>query len=577
MAVTDASRMKTVLRLRVGLLCAGFLFASNVGYAQTDLSRIAYTEYRWLLCEDVECDYTCDYYYYPCLASFVSAPNVPPEYVSGKQPTWSPDRASIAVFVAGERLIKFNVATGNYENIGYTAFQCQFDRSCADPAWSSDGSQIAFVDTSGISVMRPADGIGRRLTDSTVARVGRPMWSPDSARIAFSCVWFNSDSWDICVMNRDGTGLVRLTTDSAFDSDPAWSPDGARIAFVTTRFDGIHPFLAVMDADGTVSEIGSGIEGRRPDWSPDGARIAFTVSEACDFPDCEPLAIYTTTPDGAVVTRLVSSAADPAWMPIPAPVATFTLTCNGNTCDFDASASKDNHGTITGYSWNFGDGTTGEGATPTHTYVDRGSYTVTLTVTDHNGAGGTNVRPITVGPVASFTFTCGGLTCDFDGSGSKALGGTVSRYVWDFGDGLIGEGAGITHTYTVGNLYSVTLTIIDSTGATNTQTRTVNRRDQPVASFTFFCNALFCSFDGSASQDVGHLGGTIASHTWDFGDGITGAGIVVTHRFLVASSYNVTLTVTDTTGATSTQSQRVKVDVQPLSGDLDGDTFQDLV
>ena len=74
----------------------------------------------------------------------------------------------------------------------------------------------------------------------------------------------------------------------------------------------------------------------------------------------------------------------------PAPVASFTKSCSGFTCSFNASATTN----ATSYSWAFGDGATGTGVTTTHTFAARTSYTVSLTAT---GAGGssTTTAPIT--------------------------------------------------------------------------------------------------------------------------------------------------------------------------------------
>lgn len=63
------------------------------------------------------------------------------------------------------------------------------------------------------------------------------------------------------------------------------------------------------------------------------------------------------------------------------PSASFTSSCNELSCSFDAGSSSDDHG-IAAYSWNFGDGSSGNGAAVTHVYSADGSYTVTLTVTD---------------------------------------------------------------------------------------------------------------------------------------------------------------------------------------------------
>ena len=63
------------------------------------------------------------------------------------------------------------------------------------------------------------------------------------------------------------------------------------------------------------------------------------------------------------------------------PIAAFSVSCNNLSCDFDAGASSDDNG-IAAYSWDFGDGSAGNGETVTHSYAADGSYTVTLTVTD---------------------------------------------------------------------------------------------------------------------------------------------------------------------------------------------------
>lgn len=65
-----------------------------------------------------------------------------------------------------------------------------------------------------------------------------------------------------------------------------------------------------------------------------------------------------------------------------APTASFTSDCTGLTCDFDASSSAPGDEPISGYAWDFGDGANGSGVSPSHTYGEGGTYTVTLIVTD---------------------------------------------------------------------------------------------------------------------------------------------------------------------------------------------------
>jgi serine protease len=80
--------------------------------------------------------------------------------------------------------------------------------------------------------------------------------------------------------------------------------------------------------------------------------------------------------------------------------------------------------------------------------------------------------PVDNPPTASFTFSCSGLTCSFNGSGSSDDNG-ISNYSWSFGDGSSGSGATTSRTYAAGGSYSVTLTVRDTANQTNSQTRTV--------------------------------------------------------------------------------------------------------
>jgi PKD repeat protein len=76
-------------------------------------------------------------------------------------------------------------------------------------------------------------------------------------------------------------------------------------------------------------------------------------------------------------------------MPNNAPAAVFTSTPSspapGQAVSFDGTPSGDSDGTISGYSWDYGDGATGTGAAPSHTYVTSGTYPAKLTVTDNDG------------------------------------------------------------------------------------------------------------------------------------------------------------------------------------------------
>ncbi|HSE31830.1 MAG TPA: S8 family serine peptidase [Pyrinomonadaceae bacterium] len=78
------------------------------------------------------------------------------------------------------------------------------------------------------------------------------------------------------------------------------------------------------------------------------------------------------------------------------PTASFTFNCTGLTCSFDGSGSSDSDGSIATYSWNFGDGSSDSGSNVNHTYAAGGTFTVSLTVTDNDGAPGSTSQNVTV-------------------------------------------------------------------------------------------------------------------------------------------------------------------------------------
>src|SRR5207249_1398316 len=99
------------------------------------------------------------------------------------------------------------------------------------------------------------------------------------------------------------------------------------------------------------------------------------------------------------------------------PTAAFTASFTALTCSF-TSSSSDPDGSISAYSWTFGDGATATSQNPSRTYAAGGTYTVTLTVTDNQGATASTSKGVTVTapnqpPTAAFTSSCSGLTCSF--------------------------------------------------------------------------------------------------------------------------------------------------------------------
>jgi len=256
-----------------------------------------------------------------------------------------------------------------------------------------------------------------------------------------------------------------------------------------------------------------------------------------------------------------------------APVADFSASpLSGDeplTVDFtDLSASYDG---IASWLWSFGDGETSSAQSPTHTYLQDGLYTVSVTVTEVDGDSRTAtragyVRVHDTAPVADFSAApLGGdepLTVDFTDL-SASYDGTAS-WLWSFGDGQTSSMQNPVHTYLQDGLYTVSVTVTEVDGDIHTKTRTSYVRVYDTAPAVDFSAAplggdepLTVDFtDLSASYDG------IASWLWSFGDGQTSPMQHPRHTYGEEGLYVVSLTVTESDGSQDVSYQ----DVQVISG-----------
>src|SRR2546426_127149 len=471
---------------------------------------------------------------------------------------WIPLVLLVALSVPGTSEASYVAESGR---VAYVGLFCGSFAGGAYEAWCDETSgsgmspYIATVNADGSSYSWVSGGEGG----------SEPTWAPDGAHLAFT------RDGDIFVVGVGGGAVVNLTNHPAYDWSPTWSPDGATLAFATNRYQ-VELEVALMSADGSgVHRAGAGIVGFEPAWSPDGARIAFTRTGA---PECDYVVscLSTMKPDGTDVKLVLTDGYafigyGVAWRPggVPGvnstPVASFTASCSGRTCNLDGSNSWDLDGTITSYAWSFGDGTVGSGLSASHTYAAEGVYTVTLSVTDDGGATATQSQSVSTNdpPVAFFTSACSAHTCVLDASVSHDAEGPIVSYAWDFGDGTTGSGASVSHTFGPAAFVwqSATPTVTDTAGATGAITLWFLINASPIASFTSSCTGLTCSVDASASSDPD---GTIVTYSWYFGDGKAGAsGATASRTFAAAGTYTITLGVTDNEGALRVQRHDVTV------------------
>jgi PKD repeat protein len=284
----------------------------------------------------------------------------------------------------------------------------------------------------------------------------------------------------------------------------------------------------------------------------------------------------------AGVVVLASACSDGAGTPPPEntpPTAGYTHTCSAADCTFTSTSTDVAPGTIATYAWTFGDGGTADVEDPSHSYSVTAptEFTVSLTVTDNEGATDVETQTITVvpgngSPTADFTYTCSSADCTFTSTSTDVAPGTIATYAWTFGDGGTAEVNNPSHRYTATapTDFTVTLTVTDNEGNTDVETRTITvvpGNDSPTASFTYSCNSADCSFI-STSTDVPP--GTIVTYAWTFGDGATAQVNNPSHRYTATAptEFTVTLTVTDNQGATGVATRKIAVNPAPPANEL---------
>lgn len=245
--------------------------------------------------------------------------------------------------------------------------------------------------------------------------------------------------------------------------------------------------------------------------------------------------------------------------------------CAGENVTFNGSGSTGS-GPLN-YKWDFGDGSTGEGAKASHAYEKPGNYRVSLIVDDGKGTScstaaasgtawiGDKVSVSLQGPEA----VCVGRVAAFDAQASGA-----SKLRWDFGDGSTWEGGSrASHAYAKPGNYTVTVTADNGQGlscSAAASSAKIKVSGTPIADAgqnLVCCVGKNNSFDASKSSSAD---GSALSYHWDFGDGATADTAQASHAFEKPGSYRVVLTVKDASGSdcgTATSSFVANVNAEP--------------
>ena len=335
------------------------------------------------------------------------------------------------------------------------------------------------------------------------------------------------------VLTQDGSAQAQVVV-------TARDPNGQPVRNLGVRVE--------ITQGGRIADYGTLSPGKNVSTGSDGRAILTYTAPPAPLQSVDTGADIITlavTPSGSdyaqAVTRTVNIRLVPPGVIIPPSNITAGFTSpataaelenvvfNASPCG-DGDAKDCTRGSIAGYAWDFGDGTTGTGMTTTHQYHRSGTYLVTLTVSDALGRAVSTSKSCVItslgAPKADFTFSPASpavlqLVQLNAATSTAAEGRVIDWYVWDFGDGTREthfQQATADHDWVTAGAYSVSLTVTDSGGRTNTTTKTITiggGAAVPTASFTF--TALPGGTVSFTSTSTAVAPATIASVLWDSG------------------------------------------------------------
>lgn len=310
--------------------------------------------------------------------------------------------------------------------------------------------------------------------------------------IACSSSDANATAMDCTVDVADGEALFTLT---AYSPDGSESPPSAPYSYLFSEdlnavltadsLQGESPHTVTFEAGSSTGNIvsylwsfgdgetGTGTTATHTFTSPGSYNVELLVTDNLGITDQNSVVVEISSPQtlNTPPMAVISSSTGVGDVPL--------------SIIFDGSESTDDDGSITSYQWDMGDGTILQGSQVTHTYTLAGTFNATLSVTDNGNLTDSVSTPIIVSPAAddnaaptavmtaSTQQGYAPLALSFDGGQSTDLDGSISDYLWSFGDGSTDTGMTASHIYNLPGSYTVTLQVTDDRGESSQTSTTI--------------------------------------------------------------------------------------------------------
>jgi len=375
------------------------------------------------------------------------------------------------------------------------------------------------------------------------------------------------DDGDVATIQR-----IITVTEAPVIEIPNESPTAV---FITSPTQGQTPLTINLDASQSTDSDGNIVKWQ---WSTSDGQNATGQTTSLTFTavGTHTIALTVTDDDGAVATiqRTITVTEAPIIeIPNESPSAIFNISSTQGqvpfSVDLDANASFDSDGTIIEYIWTSSDGKSALGQNTQFTFNTIGMYTIELTIVDNEGATATAQKEIIVeespnqAPIAQITVspTSGDapLIVNVNASQSIDYDGYIADYDWSISNG---QTFSPSITFNDAGTYTISLTVTDDNGLTDTAQETVTvfepilDPEPPIADIGISSvNDLTVNLDGSQSFD---FDGYIVEYAWT-ADGQTFFGETPSITFDDSGTYSISLTITDNDGLSDTIQETVTV------------------
>ncbi|RYD83177.1 MAG: PKD domain-containing protein [Sphingobacteriales bacterium] len=402
-----------------------------------------------------------------------------------------------------------------------------------NPAGCSSTSSITLTTIPSL----PTPPLGLNVTQLITPPALYPMWQIDAPTgPGYTYSWSTSETTPTIFVQNYGTYSVTYT--NAFGCSQTVSTQIVQDTVIDTVCTG-HFCPLIGNSQTITAPLGSNYY-----WNGVAGSQSITVNTNGTYQ-----VIYTNT----------SSQQDTCTFTVAYMTATPSFTIPSPICNPVAFTNTSSPGSAI-YLWEFGDGSYSNATNGTHTYTSTGTYTVVLNASADGVCWTSSSQTVTISTILDADFTPNiGCTPAVSFTNTSTIIGGTATYLWNFGDFTSSTSANPSHTYTNGGSYNVTLTI-SLNGCTSTITKTIL---VPQLDALFSSCGISCFGQNTQFVDMSIHTSPIISWYWNFGNGNTSTLQNPWNLYSTTGNYNISLTVTDINGCTSTQT--INVNVNPIN------------